>query len=120
MAEFNYSLAVSKKFANFFSSYTQAFNKVHQRKGTLFMKPFKRKRISDEKYLRKLIHYIHYNPVESGLVEKVQDWKYSSYQALVSVSETKLDRDEVLQIFENKSNFIFCHQTPPSMSGIEV
>jgi len=32
---------VSKKFSNFFSSYTQSFNKVYSRKGSLFIKNFK-------------------------------------------------------------------------------
>ncbi|HEA31502.1 MAG TPA: hypothetical protein ENH91_16170 [Leeuwenhoekiella sp.] len=34
---------VSKQFSNLFSSYTQAFNKQQKRKGSLFMKNFKRK-----------------------------------------------------------------------------
>src|SRR5690554_3256688 len=42
LAELQYGLVISKQFSNFFSSYTQAFNKMHSRKGTLFMKPFKR------------------------------------------------------------------------------
>ncbi len=34
---------LSKKFSNLFSSYTQAFNKLYQRRGSLFIKNFKRK-----------------------------------------------------------------------------
>src|SRR5699024_9043157 len=42
---------LSKQFANFFSSYTQAFNKVYKRRGSLFLKNFKRKEIRNENYL---------------------------------------------------------------------
>ena len=34
--------------------------------------------IFSEKVLRQKIEYIHYNPVKAGLVEKPEDWKYSS------------------------------------------
>src|SRR5690554_5163811 len=52
---------LSKQFANFFSSYTQSFNKVYGRRGSLFLKNFKRKEIVDENYLLNLILYIHLN-----------------------------------------------------------
>ncbi len=58
---------VSKQFSNLFNAYSQAFNKQHNRKGNLFMHTFKRKLITDDGYFRKLVHYIHYNPVKAGL-----------------------------------------------------
>ena len=39
---------VSKQFSNFFSSHTQAINRMYSRKGSLFMKNFKRKKKTDE------------------------------------------------------------------------
>ena len=36
---------ISKRFSNFFSSYSQAFNKQQGRMGSLFMKNFKRKKV---------------------------------------------------------------------------
>ena len=56
-------LIVSQKFSNLFNSYTQVYNKENNRKGSLFVNRYKRILISDKKYLLKLIHYIHYNPV---------------------------------------------------------
>ena len=35
--------------------------------------------IRDENDLERHIDYIHYNPVKHGLVNRVQDWKYSSF-----------------------------------------
>jgi REP element-mobilizing transposase RayT len=103
----NYSNFISKQFSNLFNSYTKAFNKMYQRKGSLFMKPFKRKRVQEEAYLRKLVHYIHYNPVEAGLVNDLVKWNYSSYHALSSDFPTNLNREAVLELFQNRENFIF-------------
>ena len=58
---------ISKQFSNFFSCYTQALNKQQNRKGSLFMKNFKRKKVRDTPYLLQLIKYIHYNPIEAKL-----------------------------------------------------
>src|SRR5690554_4381464 len=41
---------LSKQFANFFSSYTQSFNKVYGRRGSLFLKNF-----NEKKFLMKTI-----------------------------------------------------------------
>ncbi len=62
----NLSGLLAKKFSDFFNAYSKAINKQQNRKGSLFMRPFKRKRITDEKYILKLVHYIHYNPVEQA------------------------------------------------------
>jgi REP element-mobilizing transposase RayT len=55
---------------------------MYDRKGSLFMKPYKRKKIEDEAYLKKLVHYIHCNPVKASLVKRPQDWKHSSYKII--------------------------------------
>ena len=116
---------ISKQFSNFFNAYAKAFNKQQNRKGNLFMHTFKRKRITDEKYLRKLVHYIHYNPKEAGLVSKIEEWKFSSYNAILDLEGFEnlpgliLLKEEVLDWFEDKENFFYCHKMPPTESGIE-
>ena len=50
-------------FSNLFNAYTKAFNKRFGYRGALFERPFKRKLIHDEYYLRRVILYIHNNPV---------------------------------------------------------
>lgn len=103
---------ISKQFSNLFSSYTQAFNKQQGRRGNLFMRAFKRKEIKDETYLKKLIHYIHFNPVNAGLCQGPMDWKHSSYKSLISKYPTLLNRQEVLNYFDTVENFIFFHSYP--------
>lgn len=99
---------ISRQFSNLFNAYAKAFNKQHNRRGSLFMHTFKRKLITDENYLRKLIHYIHYNPIDAGLAHLPEEWKHSSYKSIISLSETKLLRDEVIDYFEDMENFKYC------------
>tara|TARA_B100000780_G_scaffold277901_1_gene249783 strand:+ start:1962 stop:2723 length:762 start_codon:yes stop_codon:yes gene_type:complete len=119
LEEQNFSKEISKQFSKLFSSYTQSFNKVNNRKGSLFMKNFKRKAVTDSKYLIKLIHYIHHNPVEASLVSNPQDWAHSSYSTLITDNPTFIQRDEVLELFDGTSNFQFVHRNPPQITGIE-
>lgn len=106
---------LSKQFSNLFSSYTQAFNKQNDRRGSLFMRPFKRKSVANEDYLRKLIHYIHRNPVEAGLTIKPGDWKYSSYNQILATYDTIVERQEVLGLFGDRENFSHVHRQSPGV-----
>lgn len=109
---------ITQQFSNFFNAYAKAFNKQHNRKGNLFMHTYKRKPVDDEAYLRKLVHYIHYNPIDAGLTEHY-DWKYSSYPAIISTQKTKIAREEVICYFGDLENFEYCHKNPPKITGIE-
>jgi len=77
--------------------------------GSLFKNRFNREPIEDENYLKKVIIYIHNNPVEAGFVKKQSEWKYSSYNSIISNKTTLLKRREVIELFEDLENFIFCH-----------
>jgi putative transposase len=39
--------------------------------------------IRDQRDFEKHVDYIHYNPVKHGLVKRVADWEYSSFQRFV-------------------------------------
>jgi len=115
----NLSGLVSRQFSNLFNAYSKAFNKQQNRKGSLFIRPFKRKQVTDEQYLKKLVLYIHYNPVEAGLAKNPKYWKFSSYKSFLSKQTTKLKRAEVISWFNDLDNFIYCHQHPPNLTDIE-
>jgi putative transposase len=100
----------SKQFANLFSSYTQAFNKKYGRKGSLFLKNFKRIPIDQDNYLSTIIAYIHLNPILHQFVETPEAWPWSSYNTIVSNSPTKLKRNEVIEWFGNREQFVAHHQ----------
>ena len=58
----------SKQFSNLFSSYTQAYNKQNNRKGSLFIPRFNRNLITSEDYLKNVVIYIHLNPIVHSYV----------------------------------------------------
>ena len=101
----NQSNFISKRFANFFSSYTQAFNKVYKRRGSLFLKNFRRKEIPEDGYLRILIRYIHLNPIKHGFTNNLLEWEYSSYDTFTS-NQSKL----TTILFGDEANYRFVHQ----------
>lgn len=79
----------------------------------MFIKNFKRKKIANKQYLLKLLHYIHYNPIEAQLCKKLSDWKYSSYNSLLKQSPTLLQRQKVIEWFEDLDNLKFIHKQKP-------
>jgi REP-associated tyrosine transposase len=76
------SNVLSKQFSNFFNSYSKAFNKKYERRGSLFLKNFKKKAIMEKEYLISSILYIHLNPVKHGFRFHPKDWEWSSYHTL--------------------------------------
>lgn len=65
------------------SSYSQAINKQNGTTGSLFQQKTKAKTVSGEVYLVACLHYIHQNPWRAGLVNALEDWKYSSFRQYV-------------------------------------
>lgn len=101
-----------KHFSNLLNSYAKAYNKRYNRRGSLFLDYLKRKRVDNEKYLIKLLHYIHNNPVNHGFVEDINDWKYSSYLSYINFSkESKIERKEIMQYFDTIKNFVEYHKS---------
>lgn len=62
-----------------FGPYAQAFNRRHGRYGHLRAEPFKLRRVFNDAGLRAAAKYVARNPVEAGMVERPQDWPWSSY-----------------------------------------
>jgi len=90
---------VSKHFSNLFNSYTKAYNKMYQRRGSLFQSNFKSKAITSDTYLTNIIFYIHHNPIHHGFCAHLADWPHSSYHAIISDQLTRLKRKEVQEWF---------------------
>ena len=60
--------------------YAQYFNKKYQRSGHLFQDRFRSEPVESAEYFLTLLRYIHQNPLKAGLVEKVDDYKWSSWK----------------------------------------
>lgn len=108
----------SKQFGYLFNAYTQAINKKFNRTGGLFEKPFERKIIFSENYLQNVIHYIHNNPVQHGFVKQMNLYPWSSYETILSDKPTKLKRNEVINLYQTKENFIEYHSKKPNFNKI--
>lgn len=101
---------LSQQFSNLFNSYSKAFNKMFERKGSLFIPRFKYKLIDNSSYYTRVIHYIHANPVHHGFTSNLSDWKWSSYNSYFSSQSTALANDDVLGWFGNMDDFKKAHQ----------
>jgi REP element-mobilizing transposase RayT len=62
--------------------YTQAFNRRHNRVGHLFQGRFKAIVIQKDSHLLEVCRYVVLNPVRAKVVEKPEQWKWSSYRAM--------------------------------------
>jgi len=90
------STAVSNAMMRFSVSYTKAINRRYDRVGALFQGAFQAKHVGDDRYLVHLSRYIHLNPVLSGLVERPEEWEFSSYQDYVGLRDGTLPRSEIV------------------------
>ncbi len=108
----------SKQFGILFNAYTQAINKKFNRTGGLFEKPFERKLITSEKYLQNVIYYIHNNPVQHGFVKQMSLYPWSSFESIVSDKPTKLKRDDVINLYGTKVDFLDYHNTTQNLNEI--
>ena len=98
-----------ERFSNFLNSYVKAFNKQHHRKGSLFMDYMRRVEIMEDIQLGATIFYIHKNPVHHGYCKQIEDWKWSSYNSILSDKITLIKRSEILNWFNGKEEFIKYH-----------
>jgi putative transposase len=103
------SLQPSRSFANCFNAYTKAMNKMYQRTGALFQRPFQRIAINSDTHLLQLVTYIHHNPQRHGFTHDFRTWPYSSYDALTSATPTFLSREEVLTWYGDLDSFKAAH-----------
>jgi REP element-mobilizing transposase RayT len=101
---------ISTQFKRLFQSYALAYNKQFQRNGSLFQNPFKRSIVANEKYFSQLLFYIHSNPTHHEIVKDFRDYKWSSYQTILSSAPTKLKRKIVLNWFSDEHDFIEFHK----------
>lgn len=101
---------VSNQFRKFFISYSMAINKQENRTGSLFDKNFKRLEIENEEYLRYAVFYTHYNPQKHGYETDFKNYKFSSYKAILSAEETRVNRELVKDLFGGEHEFLEYHK----------
>ena len=99
----------SRRVGDLCNAYAKVVNVVHSRTGSLFEKPFRRKRVNDAQYLAAAVRYIHRNPQNHGFVDDFRDWAWTSYGLLNSGEPTALLRDDVRTWFRQYGGFEQAH-----------
>jgi REP element-mobilizing transposase RayT len=72
---------LSRMMQAFQTSYTVSWNRRHQCTGHVFEQRYKAFVVDTENYLLQVSRYIHLNPVAAHIVERPQDYRWSSYRA---------------------------------------
>ena len=87
-------------------SYTSYFNIKRSRCGHLFQGRYKAIVVDADEYAGELSRYIHLNPVRAGIVEKPEEYKWSSYQYYIGMKKAPgwLKIDFILGYFGEKAN----------------
>lgn len=89
--------SISQAIKRISSSYVKWYNGKYERCGHLFQDRFKSEVVENEIYLLTVIRYIHQNPVKAHLVNKVEEYPWSSYCEYLDQSLI-VDKDMVLGI----------------------
>lgn len=105
---------VSKFMSDFQNSYTRFFNTKHERKGPLFLRPFKAVRIHTEEQLLHVSRYQHLNAYSVTIVrsfEQLERYPWSSLSEYLGLTNRDLcEKETVLSQFkdiDSYKSFIF-------------
>ena len=96
---------LSDGFKVLLSSYTQAINKQNGTSGSLFQQNTKANPIvfGSQDYNIVCMNYIHQNPLKSNLVEKIEDWSYSSFPDYCNLRNGSLcNKDLAIKLLDLK------------------
>jgi hypothetical protein len=77
---------ISRSMRHLNGVYTQRYNRRHHCDGQLFRGRYKSILIDTDSYLLQAVRYIHRNPLKAGLVQNIDDYKWSSHKGFVSVA----------------------------------
>ncbi|BDR74641.1 transposase [Clostridium tetani] len=86
------------------SIYAKYFNKKYNYCGHLYEKRYFSELIKKDSQLLETSRYIHLNPVKADMVEKPEDYKWSSYKIYIGQEKEKLiNSNKVLNYFKEEN-----------------
>ncbi len=103
---------IMEQFSNCLNAYAKAYNKMYERKGALFLDYLKRSIASNDHEITSFLFYIHKNAVHHHLTNKIGEWKYDGYKAIISNGTTDLARQKVIAWFGSVELFLKFHEQP--------
>ena len=92
-----------KSYETFKCVYTQRFNRYHKCDGQLFKGRYKSIVVDADSYLLDIIRYIHRNPLETGLVDSLSKYEWSSHKGYLSYAKkwNWLNKFFILSLFSS-------------------
>ncbi|PLT31848.1 transposase [Peribacillus deserti] len=81
--------------------YAIYFNKRYQQDGHVFQGRYHAEMIDSIEYLVKTSRYIHLNPLRAHLVEKPEDYKWSSYRAFLQGQPDRFATPDLILLYFN-------------------
>ncbi len=79
---------LNNEFAVLLRSYTRAINLQEERTGSLFQQKTKAKNVSECCLV--CFNYIHQNPLKAEIVQRIEDWEYSSFNEYAGKSRNPI------------------------------
>jgi putative transposase len=104
------SAFVMKCFSNMLNSYAKSFNKVYQRRGSVFIDYVRRVEIISKEDICNTIIQIHKAPLYFGYCKRFEQWNWSSFKKYNSRFPYIVATNKVLQLFGGRNNFFDCHR----------
>lgn len=105
------------------TSYSMYFNKKCNKVGHIFQGRFMQKNIIHDEYLLHLSRYIHLNPVLAGIVNRAEDYNWSSYSEYINNTSSKIcEKDLILSFFSGQRESAykkFVESLKPDFSNIQ-
>ena len=97
---------LQRKIGDWLGGYTRGLNKHIHRTGSLFQQHTKARAIKNDRDLLTVATYIHQNPVRIGLIQKLQDWPWSSYPDYIGLRKGTLpDKSYLSEWFKTTEEF---------------
>ncbi|QOR35992.1 transposase [Clostridium sp. 'deep sea'] len=93
--------------------YAKYYNNANDRVGPVFGDRFRSEVIQDDNSLKQVVRYVHRNPTKACLVEKIEEYKFSSYFEFIYKEKyiSKSLKEFYMDYFRNnKKRYINFHQ----------
>jgi REP element-mobilizing transposase RayT len=96
-------LPISKFMQALTIGYTMYFNLKYKRSGHLFQGRFHYTQVDNDEYLIHLSRYIHLNPVVAKVIDKAENYTWSSYKEYLGLRQTSWIKSEYILIHFRQS-----------------
>jgi len=87
------------------SIFAKDYNRANSRVGYVFRDRFNSQYIDDKEYLLKCLRYIHMNPVKAKMVDKPEEYIFSSYNNFLEKNGF-INNDVINKIFGDENNYL--------------